>query len=114
MRSYGVAHRELMPDAIHDTNQYTNNRAEQSHESVRVRNRGMRKFRSVIKMRQFFATHSAVSSLFNLGLHLMSACHYQDLSVDAFAEWNLAGSVNMDALLSRTRESLFVKTENIG
>lgn len=36
LRSYGVAHRELMPDAIHDTARYANNRVEQSHESTRV------------------------------------------------------------------------------
>ena len=45
LRSYGVAHRELMPDVIHDTSQYANNRAEQSHEATRVRERGMRKFK---------------------------------------------------------------------
>jgi putative transposase len=28
LRSYGVAHRELMRDVIHDTSQYANNRAE--------------------------------------------------------------------------------------
>ena len=28
LRSYGVAHRELMPDVIHDNSQYENNRAE--------------------------------------------------------------------------------------
>ncbi len=31
LRSYGVAHRELIPDTIHDTTQYANNRAELSH-----------------------------------------------------------------------------------
>ena len=40
LRSYGVAHRELMPDVIHSTEQYENNRAEQSHEATRVRERG--------------------------------------------------------------------------
>ena len=30
LRSYGVAHRELTPAAIHSTQQYENNRAEQS------------------------------------------------------------------------------------
>jgi putative transposase len=44
LRSYGVAHRELMPDVIHDTSQYVNNRAERSHEATRVRERGMRAF----------------------------------------------------------------------
>ena len=46
LRRYGVAHRELMPDVIHSTEQYENNRAEQSHEVTRVRERGMRRFKS--------------------------------------------------------------------
>lgn len=37
LRSYGVAHRELIPEAIHDTSQYANNRAELSHQPTRVR-----------------------------------------------------------------------------
>jgi putative transposase len=40
LRSYGVAPRELMPEAIHSTKQYANNRAKQSHEATRVRERG--------------------------------------------------------------------------
>jgi putative transposase len=46
LRSYGVAHRELIPDYIHANDRYANNRAEQSHEATRVRERGMRKFKS--------------------------------------------------------------------
>ena len=47
LRSYGVAHRDLMPDVFHDTSQYATNRAEQSEcrttdEPTRVRERGMR------------------------------------------------------------------------
>jgi putative transposase len=45
LRSYGVARRELMSDVIHDTSQYANNRAEQSHEPTRVRERVMRRFK---------------------------------------------------------------------
>ena len=45
LRSYGVAHRELMPDVIHDNSQYANSRAEQSHEPTRVRAQVMRKFK---------------------------------------------------------------------
>ena len=37
LRSYGVAHRELIPETIHSTKQYENNRAEQSHETTRLR-----------------------------------------------------------------------------
>ena len=39
-RGYGVAHRELIPETIHSAKQYENNRAEQSHETIRVRERG--------------------------------------------------------------------------
>ena len=47
LRSYGVAHQELMPEVIQSTQQRENNRAEQSHEATRVRERKMRKFKSV-------------------------------------------------------------------
>ena len=47
LRSYDVAHRELIPDTIHDTSQYANNRAELSHQPTRVRERGMRRFKSI-------------------------------------------------------------------
>jgi putative transposase len=73
LRSYGVAHRELVPETIHSTQQYENNRAEQSHEPTRVRERGMRKFKSVRQAQRFLNTHAAVSNLFNLGRHLVRA-----------------------------------------
>jgi putative transposase len=44
--SYGVARRQLMPATIHDTDHYANNRAERSHQPIRVRERGMRGFPS--------------------------------------------------------------------
>jgi transposase-like protein len=39
---FNLSHRELMPNVIHDDSQYANNRAEQSHEATRVRERVMR------------------------------------------------------------------------
>jgi len=90
LRSYGVAHRELMPDVFHDTSQYANNRAEQSHEPTRVRERGMRKFKSVRQAQRFLGAHAAVSNLFNLGRHLVCAEHYRNLRVSAFTEWERA------------------------
>jgi putative transposase len=87
LRSYGVAHRELFPEIIHDTGQYANNRAEQPHEATRVRERGMRKFKSVRQAQRFLGAHAAVQNLFNLGRHLVSAQYYRHLRVSAFAEW---------------------------
>ena len=90
LRSYGVAHRELMPDVIHDTSQYANNRAERSHEATRVRERGMRRFKSVRQAQRFLGTHAAVGNLFNLGRHLVGAGHYRNLRMRAFADWSRA------------------------
>ena len=90
LRSYGVAHRELIPETIHSTRQYENNRAEQSHEATRVRERGMRKFKSVRQAQRFLGVHAAVSNLFNLGRHLVRAQNYRDLRVSAFSEWGRA------------------------
>ena len=90
LRSYGVAHRELIPESIHCIMQYANNRAEQSHESTRVRERGMRRFKSIRQAQRFVTAHAAVSNLFNLGRHLVRAQHYRDLRVSAFSEWSRA------------------------
>jgi putative transposase len=90
LRSYGVAHRDLMSDVIHESSQYASNRAEQSHESTRVRERGMRKFKSVRQAQRYLVVHSAVSNLFNLGRHLVRAEHYRNLREGAFEEWGRA------------------------
>jgi putative transposase len=90
LRSYGVVHRELIPDTIHSTEQYENNRAEQSHEATRVRERGMRKFKSVGQAQRFLGAHAAVSNLFNLGRHLVRAEHYRNLRESPFADWSRA------------------------
>ena len=90
LRSYGVAHRELMPGVIHDNSRYANNRAEQSHEATRVRERGMRRFKSVGQAQQFVTAHAAVQNLFNLGRHHVRADHYRNLRISAFNEWSRA------------------------
>jgi putative transposase len=90
LRSYPVAHREVIPETIHVTDRYANNRAEQSHEATRVRERGMRKFKSTRQAQRFVTAHAAVQNLFNLGRHLVSANHYRDLRVSAFKKWGRA------------------------
>ena len=60
LRSYGVAHRELMPEVIHDTSQYANNRAAVSHQPTRVREWGMRRFKSISQAQRFLDVHATV------------------------------------------------------
>ena len=93
LRSYGVAHRELIPDTIHDTTPYVNNRAEVSHQPTRVRERGMRRFKSIQQAQRFLNVHAAVYNLFNLGRHLISAKYYRMLRQRAFASWKQATAV---------------------
>lgn len=90
LRSYGVAHRGLIPETIHSTEQYENNRAEQSHEATRMRERGVRKFKSIRQAQRFATAHAAVQNLFNLGRHLIGAQQYRDLRIGVFGEWNRA------------------------
>jgi len=90
LRSYGVAHRELIPETIHDTSQYANNRAELSHQSTRVRERVMRRFKSMRQAQRFLTVHAAVYNLFNLGRNLVSAKHYRLFRQRAFTSWEYA------------------------
>ena len=90
LASHGVAHRKLIPDSIHETSRYANNRAELSHQPTRVRERGMRRFKSMRQAQRFLGVHSAVHNLFNLGRHLVSAEHYRAFRQRAFASWECA------------------------
>ncbi len=91
--SYVVAHRELIPDTIHDTTQYANNRAEPSDQPTRVRERVMRRFKSMQQAQRFLRTHAAVYHLFNLGRHLVSAKNYRFFRLRAFVSWNHAAAL---------------------
>jgi putative transposase len=93
LRSYNVAHRELIPETIHDTSQYANNRAELSHEPTRVRERCMRKFNPMHQAQRFLSAHAAVHNLFNLGRHLISAENYRYFRARAFSSWGKAVAI---------------------
>jgi len=60
LRSYGVAYRGLIPNTIHDISRYANNRAELSHQPTRVRERRMRRFKSIVQAQRFLGVHSVV------------------------------------------------------
>ncbi len=85
--SYGVAHREILNGSRHDTSQYHNNRSESSHQPTRVRERQMRRFKSVRQAQCFLNIHSAVYNLFNIQRHLCSAALTRKRRDDAFASW---------------------------
>ena len=73
-----------------DTSRYANNRAELSLQPTRVRERGMRRFKSAHQAQRFLSAHAAVYNLFNLGRHLISARHYRLFRQRAFMSWEYA------------------------
>jgi putative transposase len=91
--SYAVARRKLLPGTPHDTRRFANNRAELSHQPTRVRERGMRRFKSMFQAQRFVSVHAAVSNLFNLGRHLVAAGHYRTRRHGAFASWDRAVAI---------------------
>jgi len=58
LRSYGVAHCELMPEVKHRSSRYLNNRAENSHRPTRRRERQMQRFKSPEQAQRFLSSHA--------------------------------------------------------
>ncbi|MBT7532534.1 MAG: IS6 family transposase, partial [Gammaproteobacteria bacterium] len=82
--------RELIPETVHNMVKYANNRAELSHQPTRVRERGMRRFKSMKHAQRFLNVHAAVYNLFNPGRHLVSAVNYRYFRLRSFASWKNA------------------------
>jgi putative transposase len=62
LRSYGAAHREVMPSVEHRSHKGLNNRAENSHQPTRQSERAMKGFRSVGGAQRFLSAFSGISS----------------------------------------------------
>jgi putative transposase len=90
LKSYGAAHRAVMPTIEHINTVYANNRAEVSHEPTRQRERHMREFSSSTQAQRFLTLHELTQNLFRLGRHLMQAVHYRLLRTQAFQVWEEA------------------------
>ncbi|WP_326756827.1 IS6 family transposase [Streptomyces hirsutus] len=73
LRSYRAAHREVMPSVEHRSHQGLNNRAENSHQPTRQRERAMKGFRSPGAAQQFLSAFSGISPHFRPRRHLMTA-----------------------------------------
>ena len=85
--SYGAAHRDLGLTAEHETGQYNNNRAENSHQPSRQRERQLRGFKPPGHVQRFLAAHGPINDLFRHDRHLLSARAYRELRKRAFSAW---------------------------
>ncbi|MFJ1811323.1 MULTISPECIES: IS6 family transposase [unclassified Streptomyces] len=87
LRSYGAAHRKVMPCVEHRQSKYLNNRAENRHQPTRQRERAMKGFRSVSGAQQFLSAFSGISPHFRPRRHLMPAAAHRAEMIVRFAIW---------------------------
>ncbi|MFD4863315.1 IS6 family transposase [Streptomyces atratus] len=88
LRSYGAAHREVMPSVEHRSHKGLNNQAENSHQPTRQRERAMKGFRSVGGAQRFLSAFSGISPHFRPRRHLMTATHYRAEMTTRFVIWD--------------------------
>ncbi len=87
LRSYGAAHREVMPSVEHRSHKGLNNRAENSHQPTRQREWAMKGFRSVGGAQRFLSAFSGISPHFRPRRHRLSAHDYRAEMPVRFAIW---------------------------
>jgi transposase-like protein len=87
LRSYGAALRELHLTCRHDQGLRKNNRAENSHQVVRRRERKMQRFKSAASAQRFLSMHAAFHNTFNHQRHLISRSTLRIFRADATAQW---------------------------
>jgi putative transposase len=73
LRSYGAAVHVLGIKQCHQRGRWRNNRAENSHQPTRRRERKMQRFKSAGSAQKLLSTHAAVYNIFNVQRHLTSA-----------------------------------------
>ena len=87
LSSYGAALRELGIADRQETGRWTNNRAENSHQPFRRRERAMLRFRRMRTLQKFAAVHASVYNHFNQELSLSSRANFKLNRTAALAEW---------------------------
>ena len=90
LRSYGSAFRRLRLTCRHEQGLRKNNRAENSHQAVRRRERKLQRFKSARSAQRFLSMHGAVHNTFNFQRHLISRSTLRVFRAEATAEWRNA------------------------
>ena len=87
LRSYRAAMREIGNEIRQETGRWLNNRAENSHQPFRRRERAMARFRSSKSLQKFASIHASVHNHFNQERHLNSRQVFKLNRGAALAEW---------------------------
>jgi putative transposase len=73
LKSYGAAKREILPGVEHLQHRYLNNRAENSHQPTRQRERRMQGFKSPGQAQRFLAAYGPIAQHFRPRRHRFAA-----------------------------------------
>ena len=90
LRSYGAAKSEIGLSVRHHQRLRANNRAENSHQPTRRRERKMQRFKSPGSAQRFLSIHAAVQNTFNVQRHLTSRRTLRVFREEAFRTWRAA------------------------
>jgi putative transposase len=101
LRFYGAAKQEIMPAVEHRSHKGLNNRAENSHQPVRRRERIMKRFKSGRQLQRFVSVHDTIANLFNVPRHDIPSAHHRELRTEAMQAWCQIARVGFHAELSR-------------
>ena len=87
LRSYDAAKREIMPSVEHRSHEGLDNRAENSRQPIRRRERIMKRFKSRRQLQCFVSIHDPIANLFHIPRHDISAGHHRELRAAAMDQW---------------------------
>ncbi len=90
LRSYAAARTAIGMSARHEQGLRMNNRAENSHQPVRRRERKMQRFKSPGSAQRFLSVHAAVYNTFNVQRHLISRPVLRLFRAEAMTNWSAA------------------------
>ena len=88
--SYGAARRELRLSCRHEQGLRRNNRAENSHQPVRRRERKQQRFKSAGSAQRLLSMHASVHNTFTLQRHLVSRRTLRTFRAEATLAWQTA------------------------
>jgi putative transposase len=87
LRSYDAAKRDIIPGVEHRSHKGLNNRAENSHQPTRRRERIMKRFKSPRQLQRFVSIHDPIANLFHFPRNTLSSADHRDLRAAAMQIW---------------------------
>jgi putative transposase len=93
LRSYAGAVHDVGLTRRHERGRWRNNRAENSHQPTRRRERKMQGFKSAGSAQRFLSAHAAIQNSFYVQRHLTSARTHRAFRASAMQTWRAAVAV---------------------